>query len=39
MGVLEEELGERFTPESKESWKRGLREMNEGVLKKSGAKR
>nr|CAG4649243.1 EOG090X049M [Scapholeberis mucronata] len=39
MGVLEEELGDRFTDESKESWKKGLRAMNEGVLKKSGAKR
>lgn len=35
MGVLEEELGERFTDESKESWRKGLHLMSEAVSKKS----
>lgn len=34
MGVLEEKLGDRFTDESKDSWKRGLQLMSEAVSKK-----
>ena len=39
MGVLEEELGERFTDESKESWRKGLQAMSEAVSKKPSSKR
>lgn len=39
MGVLEEELGDHFTNESKESWRKGLQAMSEAVSKKPGPKR
>lgn len=38
MGVLEEELGESFTDESKESWKKGLQLMSNAVSKKQQQK-
>ncbi len=34
MGVLEEELGEKMTDESKESWRKGLEVMSEAVTSK-----
>lgn len=39
MGVLEEELGEKFTDASKESWRKGLQAMNAAVTKKTRSKR
>lgn len=34
MGVLEEELGEKLTDESKESWRKGLEAMSEAVARR-----
>lgn len=34
MDVLEEELGDRFTDESKEVWRKGLKAMSEAVAKR-----
>ena len=31
MGVLEEELGNSFSDESRESWRKGLKAMSEAV--------
>ena len=39
MGVLEEELGERFNDESRESWRKGLQAMSDAVSKKPNSRR